>query len=550
MLEDLQIQLSNSIIEFKKVGVQSDLLKKISINSKLESYIKSTSKEEKPILLKNIEVNKQLSFFVEHTCNIQLGQESLVYSKKEEYLLNFIVEDVSNNQKYTEVYQTLILLNSNYFKYLIRNNVNDNKIQIVSRLNLNQIEKCISYLVKEWAVIGLTFGSFYFYRFDEKYIANFLNNSNEISNNTVINLEKNHFLILPLIEYNMKSLHYITIANKNFFLYTPNNRLTINFNNHTTLKSRLLNIYKQLYKLKIYTLLNPYSNQNSLFLNDNRLIFQLETDFFVINHQGILLNEYSITFTNNPLIYYSNGFYIKSNYSYYSLILKESPVLNTIQNSCSLNNKFDIFSNKSIYNYNNSFTPLSKISLNFNNKKYLENLEELKILCFLNLKYKQVEFKNIKNQISNYLEETSLIIEIDNFLSFLNSKNIYYFLESNLSDGKLILLLIVSFIINNNKLIDLMLRSSHCENDSKNLQDLGMLNSNQIFIVRTFFLSTINFFVEVGLEYKLVLEGVLKFLTECEYLSKILNFKEHENNNKYELYSFFDLNDLISTIIS
>lgn len=192
-------------------------------------------------------------------------------------------------------------------------------------------------------------------------------------------------------------------------------------------------------------------------------------------------NSISIDFIQNPILLIkkakasnsinnNNSIFTKSNSNSASINSNSNIeiIINSNTNNKTTNNtmsnyyyKINLINNTNSSN-NNIYTDLllssKTYSLNFNKTRYLNIIEEIKILLYVNLVLlnKRIPDMN-ENWFLTITTENNINLFIENTSNYLNSSNFEYFVNSNFQDVKLLFLFLISFLIDNSKIFDRML---------------------------------------------------------------------------------------------
>lgn len=194
---------------------------------------------------------------------------------------------------------------------------------------------------------------------------------------------------------------------------------------------------------------------NSYFaLKMKSLIFLFEK----FEKHAFLVHTYDISFMENPFpinLIFTN--YEVENYHLIQNKKNKHEKLNT-NKSCFYCTERDYFymisSEKFLYKINlktktaeNEYLPIFKdITLNFNNNKYLNLLQTLKLLLVFNLEIQAIPFNKLKNYMKNIFHEYDIYSYLENIQDVLSYENVIFFINHNFNSSKIYVILLYCII--------------------------------------------------------------------------------------------------------
>jgi hypothetical protein len=314
---------------------------------------------------------------------------------------DYITQNILNtiNKQLIEVYLNEIKPSSKVFSFFQNKN-----FKYINKIIFNKV-----------LVIEYMKGFYYFYNIKHNYGEFF----------------KGYKIVNILYDWSRKLLHSVDLI-----IITENkeNELSLfryNFNNFIT-KFELMDHYTKLKNIKN----NPFfvkENDNNNFnfsytsfdeLTNNLFVLIFKTKIFLFEKfplYSILIQTIDISFTLDPIIIKNNELVIISSECFFYRL------------NLSTSNK-------------DNYTIFRDITLNFNNEKYVELLENLKIIIYFNLELQKIEFKELKFYTKHIFEEYDIFSYVENLVDVLNEEKIMFFLSHNLQSSKLYVILLFCLV--------------------------------------------------------------------------------------------------------
>jgi hypothetical protein len=214
------------------------------------------------------------------------------------------------------------------------------------------------------------------------------------------------------------------------------------------------------YFTKISGSLNSNEKIKNLFLTKNRTIKNITQNslncYFEFSDKSNSTNLHFILLKNNNI-------YLFEKFSHCSILIHTLDInFASLPYPVVINSKFYIASSEkfiykldlSLKNKEHNFYSIFKdMTLNFNNEKYNEMLETLKIILYYNLEIDSLSFSEVKNYMKNIFEEYDIFSYVESLTHTLNSENVILFLSYNLNNAKLFVIFIYCLVFENYKFI-------------------------------------------------------------------------------------------------
>jgi hypothetical protein len=189
-------------------------------------------------------------------------------------------------------------------------------------------------------------------------------------------------------------------------------------------------------ELSFYTEIQKFEGISKA-LEKQMTFIELNSNYFILfskkeirlfekcNNQSFLIHFLDISFTKNvyPIIFQENICFISSHAYIYQIKISKKK-----------NDNISIFKD---------------LTLNFNNEKYRDLLETLKLILYYNLEVDKLEFQDLPNIMESIFHEQDIFSYTHNLSNVLNEENILFFISHNLSSSKIQILFLYSLIFDN-----------------------------------------------------------------------------------------------------
>lgn len=211
-------------------------------------------------------------------------------------------------------------------------------------------------------------------------------------------------------------------------------KISGSFNSNEKIKNLFLSNDRNRNNMSLYSL-NSYFEFSDKSNSTNLHFLLIKKNYIYLfekfSHCSIITHSLDINFTSLPYpIVVNSKFYIVSSEKFiYKLEL-------TLKN-----------------NESNFYSIFKDMTLNFNNEKYNEMLEILKIILYYNLEIDNLPFLEVKNYMRNIFEEYDIFSYVESLTHSLNSENVVLFLSYNLNNSKLFVIFLYCLIFENYKFV-------------------------------------------------------------------------------------------------
>jgi hypothetical protein len=252
---------------------------------------------------------------------------------------------------------------------------------------------------------------YYFYNLDEKYrkilklkvkIVNiYLDiSSKSLTNyNLLYSVKRNKYIYLQKFNFN-KFINEVEII--------PYTKILVN-------EGFADDSLNQAYKFSSFAQID----QNSFIICNKSFILYFER----FGNISILRHKISIQFLNTPLY------------------------VNNLNEILLISSELFIYRIKVAFKENNAFNSIFQdLTLNFNNQKYLDLLETIKIITYYNIEIDKIELKDLKNHMRNIFLEYDIFSYVENLNNILNEENVVFFINHNMGNSKLNIVILFCFI--------------------------------------------------------------------------------------------------------
>ena len=348
--------------------------------------------------------------------------------------------------------------------------------------------------------------------------------------------------------------------NDSYFIYNKNNAKIIT--NHCQIVNGFFSLNQKTNKIFLLCI-----NGDSIFLKENELDkhkTKLKT-YTKISSTNINFNErynynsiYEFNF-RHFMLFFKSKLILFEKYDKVSIIIQNvdisfsnMPILiNFRGEELILKSSGNYFYKLTLTNHvNPMYTILNEVTLNFNNDKYFDLIETLKLIIFYNCEILKHNFCDLKKIIVDIFHSNNIFSYVENLEQILSEENINFFLFHNIENHKFKTIIIFSLIHEKhnffNKILSLVLKSKTICHD----QDEEFINFNQnhtyqyliIYIIEIIFevfqkVANVNlkslleeFFIKI-IQRSLILEESFK------HISYYLDEKFNKGRNNEENYS-------------
>ena len=252
-----------------------------------------------------------------------------------------------------------------------------------------------------------------------------------------------------------------------YFVYFHKNE----FNNTISPKHTILNIFLGLQKTEkdsyiLYLLLIHSRNKDIIILNKYELTAKIDksmVEFTKIRSTNLALNckekynynsFYQFSF-KHFLLLFKTKIIVFEKFEKFSIMTQNIDIsftnlpylITNINSELILKSSGNYFYKLNLRNNNNPvITIFNDVTLNFNNEKYVDLLETMKVIIFYNCEVKKLKLSELKHYTKDIFHTHDIYSYIGNLEQILMEENINFFLNHNFENFKFKILILFSLI--------------------------------------------------------------------------------------------------------